>query len=43
VRARLASVVAVAAVLGLPASAWGHAALLRASPVASTLSSEPPQ
>jgi copper transport protein len=37
-------VAAVAAVLALPASAWGHAALLRASPVASTLSSEsPPQ
>ena len=34
---------AVAAVLALPASAWGHAALLRASPVASTLVDEPPR
>jgi len=43
VSARLAIVLAVAAVLAVPAPAWGHAALLRASPVASTLVNEPPQ
>ena len=42
-RPRLAIVLAVAALLALPASAWGHAALLRASPVAGTVASEPPQ
>ena len=41
--ARLAIGLAVAAVLVLPSSAWGHAALLRASPVPSALSEEPPR